>query len=661
MQFRANHLGHPKMNLALFWMAESYRHAGQTAKALVLYEEYARRYPEVADHFRLRRGQAMLSAKEYTAAVKELEAVVAQSPGDAVKRRARRLRAEALLGQGNFPQAAQAYRELYASGGRSWVRAELLYLTSEALRRSGNTPGQLEALKELVRSFPRSRYAAEALETILLHPGAGVTPFQEGRVPYYQRRNARALEAFQRQQRSFPASIETPWARYLMAIVYERLGRNEEALQVLQAIIKEYPTHAAVQDALWEQSWLLEAVGRHAEAAGSYREFWSRFPGASEAEEAQFKEGLNLYKTGDLRAAAKVWSEATIHPRGSLARGRSTLWLGKTLKALGDEAGAQRAYAAATREAAGRYYAFRSESLQRARPFSPEGSTDFPLHRTAITLEEEVEALASFALWSPEAVSATDLVDARDRVAKDNVVRRGDLLGKMGLPEAAAQEYRDALRRHYSDAPALFVLAHHLHEQGQHAVAIAAASALLERAPGRPPAELPRALLKILYPLPFLDQVVPAAEERGIDPLLIYALMRQESLFVPWATSSANAKGLTQVIPSTAQDIARSLGLDSFDTEELYRPAVSIRFGAVYLGRQLEYLARNPAFALAAHNGGPGNALRWMGRDHHTDPDLFVENIDYTETALFVRLVLENYAYYQLLYREVSPSGTPAG
>jgi len=105
-------------------------------------------------------------------------------------------------------------------------------------------------------------------------------------------------------------------------------------------------------------------------------------------------------------------------------------------------------------------------------------------------------------------------------------------------------------------------------------------------------------------------------------------------------------------MPATGAEIARKLGLRDFDSDDLYRPMLSIRFGAYYLAQQLTFLEGNPFFALAAYNGGAGNALRWMGGDRGADPDVFVESIDYDETALYVRLVMESYAYYQQLYRE---------
>jgi soluble lytic murein transglycosylase len=126
--------------------------------------------------------------------------------------------------------------------------------------------------------------------------------------------------------------------------------------------------------------------------------------------------------------------------------------------------------------------------------------------------------------------------------------------------------------------------------------------------------------------------------------------MKQESLFNPQATSGADARGLTQVMPSTGAEIAATLGVDGFAVNDLYRPTISIRFGSYYLAKQLASLGQNPVFALAAYNGGAGSALRWMGNDRQIDPDLFVENIDYDETRAYVQLVMENYAYYRALY-----------
>jgi soluble lytic murein transglycosylase len=127
------------------------------------------------------------------------------------------------------------------------------------------------------------------------------------------------------------------------------------------------------------------------------------------------------------------------------------------------------------------------------------------------------------------------------------------------------------------------------------------------------------------------------------------ALVRQESFFRPDAESSAGALGLTQVIPSTADEIAEQLDEADFTYVDLFRPNVSLRFGAHYLGSQLELFGGDISAALAAYNGGPGNALRWQ-EFAPDDPDLFLETISLSETRAYVELVLEHYARYRYAY-----------
>src|SRR5205823_1088053 len=106
-------------------------------------------------------------------------------------------------------------------------------------------------------------------------------------------------------------------------------------------------------------------------------------------------------------------------------------------------------------------------------------------------------------------------------------------------------------------------------------------------------AALPRAAQELLYPLAWPAAVLDQAQEQNVDPLLLLALVRQESAYNPAARSSADARGLTQVVPGTAQGIADALHVADFDPAALYRPAVSLRFGAYYLNETLARFDRN--------------------------------------------------------------------
>jgi soluble lytic murein transglycosylase-like protein len=163
--------------------------------------------------------------------------------------------------------------------------------------------------------------------------------------------------------------------------------------------------------------------------------------------------------------------------------------------------------------------------------------------------------------------------------------------------------------------------------------------------------QTPRALVELAYPLAYPSLVQAAAAENDLSPLLLLALIRQESFFDPLAVSSAGALGLTQVMPSTGQGIAAELNIEGFSTSDLLQPQVSIRFGAYYLRRQLDLPAGNILFALAAYNAGPHNATRWSSASLPIpDINLFIELIDFDETRSYVKLVLDNYAVYRFLY-----------
>ena len=132
--------------------------------------------------------------------------------------------------------------------------------------------------------------------------------------------------------------------------------------------------------------------------------------------------------------------------------------------------------------------------------------------------------------------------------------------------------------------------------------------------------------------------------------LLIFALIRQESFFERGARSSAAAQGLTQVIPSTAEEIAGAIGWPNFEPDDIYKPYVNIKFGVYYLWAALNMFDGNPYPALAGYNAGPGNAQYWVDQANTSDDDLFVEEITINEPKIYVRRVLAHFAAYKRLY-----------
>jgi soluble lytic murein transglycosylase len=169
----------------------------------------------------------------------------------------------------------------------------------------------------------------------------------------------------------------------------------------------------------------------------------------------------------------------------------------------------------------------------------------------------------------------------------------------------------------------------------------------------------PPGLWRLAYPAPFVSIVRDVSDEEDVPDVLLLSVIRQESFFDPLAGSTAGALGLAQVIPATGETIAQDMGVEDFSIDDLYRPSVSLRFGAHYLGQQLDAFDGDVYAALAAYNGGPGNAAKWSDVAGG-DPDRFLEEVEFDQTKAYLRLVSENLARYRQVYQGVPEPALPA-
>ena len=140
-----------------------------------------------------------------------------------------------------------------------------------------------------------------------------------------------------------------------------------------------------------------------------------------------------------------------------------------------------------------------------------------------------------------------------------------------------------------------------------------------------------------------------ASQRFGIPAAWIIAVMQVESAGDMRAISTAGAMGLMQVMPGTAQGIADQLGWPGFEPRQAYWPYVNVAFGAFYVSQWLNHFGGSVFTALAAYNGGPGNAQVWRNWAPRDD-DLMAALININETRVYVQAVWINYEAYQRLY-----------
>ncbi|HEX8140206.1 MAG TPA: tetratricopeptide repeat protein [Pyrinomonadaceae bacterium] len=162
----------------------------------------------------------------------------------------------------------------------------------------------------------------------------------------------------------------------------------------------------------------------------------------------------------------------------------------------------------------------------------------------------------------------------------------------------------------------------------------------------------PREMVELLYPAPYRAALLESAPPRGVDPRFVLAIMRQESRFRPEAKSVSAARGLTQFIPSTANEIAAQLGRRDFAQDDLYNPSTAVLFASQYMGNLFRQFPGQPQAVAASYNGGEDNVERWISRARSNDPDHYVPEIGFTQAKDYVFKVIPNFWVYQSLYSE---------
>ncbi len=157
--------------------------------------------------------------------------------------------------------------------------------------------------------------------------------------------------------------------------------------------------------------------------------------------------------------------------------------------------------------------------------------------------------------------------------------------------------------------------------------------------------------MKKAYPLQYTDIVAKEATANGLDPALVYSVIKAESNFDPDARSHAGAVGLMQMTPDTFEWVQTKLKSDAEYTEQdLYTPEVNIRYGCKLLAMLLEKYNRK-ATALSAYNAGVGTVNAWLKNPNISKDGAALDNIPYEETRNYVDAVLKNYDNYSKLYQ----------
>lgn len=158
-------------------------------------------------------------------------------------------------------------------------------------------------------------------------------------------------------------------------------------------------------------------------------------------------------------------------------------------------------------------------------------------------------------------------------------------------------------------------------------------------------------IMKKIYPKKYSEYVYKYAEEYGVDPLLVFAVIKAESNFNKDAVSNRNAKGVMQIVDNTAEEVASNIVLEEkYNSDMLFDEDINIKIGTKYLADLIKKYG-NYYVAVAAYNAGTGTVDKWIERKIIEADGSNIENIPYKETNNYVRKIIRDYDIYTKLYK----------
>jgi soluble lytic murein transglycosylase len=669
---------------ALFLYGEALRSAGHDDQAVLAYTRYLSATQLLAPYVYDRIGDAILAQGRYADAVTTYTLALDNAPFDlAISVREKIAQAE--LSLGDVAAAVAQYDQLIAIVDSSpylsynyYLHAKYLYLAGAALLSDGETDAANARFQEAVANYPQA-YDAYASLRVLVDAGVPVDDFDRGRVDYYAGAYSPAIQAFYRYENDNP--VHDGAAHYYAGLSYAALdnypaaiteftqlidthpesdfwglawldrarmyaidGDIPKALESYAALADQYPYADLAPEALWRALLLAERNGYDADAERLGARL-ADYPAYANTPQGLLRAGLAAYRQGDVDGARAHWQQLADN-YGSTGGAGALLWLAKTTPQTDPPSDLLEQLRDAN---PWHYYGLRAADLIAGRaPYTPPA---------ALALEsDEPAARAETEAWLAQRLGITDdgkLGDLPPALADDARLQRGTALWRLGLYDEGQAEFEDLRAAYSNDALASYQLALYFRDIGNYRSSITAARSVIDLnglwtgvtydMTG------PRFLGELYYPIYYADLVVPEAQRYQLDPLLIFALIEQESLFDGQARSYAAAQGLMQIIPSTGASIANELDWPDYRNEDLYRPYVNVPFGVYYLAAQRDRFDGDVSAALAAYNAGPGNAARWLERAGD-DPDLFYESISIDQTRTYLTRIYERWAGYKALY-----------
>ena len=614
-----------------FWLGESLLKMGDAVPAAMLFESVPEAVPDtlLTNRVALRGGEAWYKAGQCRKAIDLLTRVLSQSSQDPAA-------PSALLSLADCQIRENRTAEGYATLKQTWISYPQTPEAREAIARLVASMGS-----EMWRPTPDDLYArARAFFTLSLH-GEAVDELQKflSAAPQHPRRNEARLKLgtslvrlkrYEQARQVFQDLVaerilESSEAAVWLARIYLRQGDGERLMAMLQSFPKlslSADQKAAIL--LFAGMWQ-EDQGQNDQALVTYRQAAQTAGDSGQKSEALWRTGWVQYRTGRFREAVESFQLVVNGKDDGQFTPQALYWMARVLESQKGDRVAD-AYA----------------QLCRQYPLSYYGQ----LARSCAAVSSSIPASGT----AREGASALTYEGTRTDLGRDPHYRKAIELKLLGFDQEAARELAWLTESYARDQRALLELSVLLSEAGAYHQALRIARLHFRDSLERGGESIPSALWRVAYPTGYLPTIQAYAGNQ-VDPYLAAAIIREESQYDSRAVSRVGAVGLMQVMPATAQTVARSLGVPDVMRDELFNQEINIRLGVGYLAQLLQQFSGNVMYAVAAYNAGPAAVSDWILKHGDKEPDEFVELIPYQETRQYVKRVLRSYREYHRLER----------
>ncbi|MGH7886970.1 MAG: transglycosylase SLT domain-containing protein, partial [Candidatus Binatia bacterium] len=423
-----------------------------------------------------------------------------------------------------------------------------------------------------------------------------------------------AIPVLEQIAREYPESGEAPKALYQIGQIYWNRHENGRAFEYFKTLLENYPASAFVDRAQYASADIHEYFGRKEEAIHYYANVQKQFPKSQVRDDAAWRLAWLHYRSGEFALAQATFRSLAAQSRNGPFAGAALYWQGRAAEKLGDNDAAKQFYRQIVNGGEESYY--QALSLRR-------------MEQLGAPLEVQQRSPQPAMVSEPDPPLRAELTFHLSRARE---------LAALSLHQLAVTEIDEVYRRAKAPERLRALLMREYFNNQAYGRSLALAQLL-------PSAQSDRDLYR--YPLAYWDAVQQKTVERGVDPYLVLALIRQESLFNARARSSAAAFGLMQLILPTAARVAKQIGLAAPNAEKLFEPELNLTLGTQYLKDLLDRYSNNWFKAIAAYNAGEAAVDRWEREIITDDIEEFVERIPYLETRGYVKLVLRNHRIYK--------------